>query len=313
MIITKKFIFVHFPKTGGSFVRTVLYRLCFPPHGISFSRRPACFFLRVCVGLCHRFRFPGTGERFVIASEVALPAGKKFPLVVCWWAGCTACLRVLNFRWMHGSFHQLPDRFLLHKGIQKPVLLTVRNPFAQYVSMYFFNTARNESSLGNVGATKNSHTFREYLLMANQLKYKDRHEQYFPSLERRHDIGFLSMQLIFFAAPRPREIMEMSADEFIAFFKGGRYRDWFRRLRVLHAEDMNRELYQFLLEMGYSEERIRFIPEQGPVNASPPAGKNWRDFYDDELLRWVYEKEWIYFEMFPEYGLGRNGVAPADS
>ncbi len=313
MIITPRFIFVHFQKTGGNFVRKVLNQVCpgTPPGVIS---RYTKAFLLLCSNPQRRFRFTRNRERSIVFSENALPAGEKFPFLVCMLAKHNPQI-LSHFRWNHGSFHQLPDWFLSNREGQKPILLTVRNPFARYLSAYYYNTEINRTVPGR-GLTRDMCSFREYLMEMQTRKFRRRCEEYFPGLERQHDIGFSSLQLIFFAAPNPREIMEMPTDEFTAFFKGGGYRDWFKRVRVLHMENLNHELHRFLLEMGYPAEKIEFILTQSMENTSPASKKKWQDFYDAELLRYVYEKDWVYFEMFPEYApdsIGKpDGVAPVD-
>ena len=67
---------------------------------------------------------------------------------------------------------------------------------------------------------------------------------------------------------------------------------------------MRAELYEFLLSLGYSEEKIRFILEAEGVNVTDRENdqRQLENFYTRQLVEEILQKDRLLFELFPEYG-----------
>lgn len=310
MFIAKKFIFVHIPKTGGTWVDCELSRL----------RRWLLPFPVVCwLKMLYLLRvFPyayvwaweyGQADRRL---QLPPPAGEKFSVARCVVSYVASNLSPW-YRWKHSGLHNLPGIFL-----RKRVLFSIRNIFAAYVSMSVytrFTTGRRRqpAMLGEHPDLVPLYeqlfgdkpyfalTFRQHLEFMYQIKFPAWHRVYFPGVVRRHDIGFISLQLIYYLFPDPLAIMELSESQFADFFRNGGYKDWFRHVRFIHTENLNVELYEFLLEVGCPAKRARNVLASGRLNVSNENREAWWDQYDAGLARRVYRKDWIFFEMFPEY------------
>jgi len=55
--------------------------------------------------------------------------------------------------------------------------------------------------------------------------------------------------------------------------------------------DLNNELYQLLINYGYKRKKIQFILNAPKINTTPKIHNNWEDYYDDDWLSYIKEKE----------------------
>lgn len=90
--------------------------------------------------------------------------------------------------------------------------------------------------------------------------------------------------------PQKEELMEFVSSEIID-------------IHFLRQENLNMDLYHYLKKWGYSESKLKAIPEAEKVL---PAGSSrtdhiWQNYYSKELAEKVIEKDWLLFQLFPEY------------
>ena len=75
-------------------------------------------------------------------------------------------------------------------------------------------------------------------------------------------------------------------------------------LHFVRTDDLNRGLYDFLIQSGYENEDVGFVINQEKIL---PRGKGrspeqqWQKYYTPELKQQVREKERLLFTMFPEF------------
>ena len=71
----------------------------------------------------------------------------------------------------------------------------------------------------------------------------------------------------------------------------------------LHQENLNSELYEFLLYVGYPKNKITFIKNANRVNITPRERdeQDLASFYTRELLQDVLRRDKLIFEIFSEY------------
>ena len=264
MIITHDFVMLNFPKTGSSFVRSILKQI----HGYDTPRARLLRGLRL--------------DRDPAMAEVLVPVIDK------------ASSRGL--RSQHGTYRQIPQE---HRN--KTIVSVTRNPFDRYVSDYLFGWWQRHppappEQLAAQFPNFPDLSFAEYHQMNDLFGRRDRLGKISPKI----DLGLFTIQFIQFYFRNPAHVLSTIDDEYI---DQGRYGSDMPPVVFLHQENLREELYQFLLKAGYSAEKIGFILEAGRVNVTPRAsGPNKTDgFFTPDLARRVLDKDRLLFELFPEY------------
>ena len=72
----------------------------------------------------------------------------------------------------------------------------------------------------------------------------------------------------------------------------------------IHMDNLNQELVEALLSLGYSCELVDPILQRSKIFPGPrtrPDEDPWSEYYTNELRREVRDREWVLFEIFPEY------------
>ena len=264
MIFTDKFVYIHEPKTGGTFVTAALFRL----YGLRWTRL--------------------THLRNSLVGEVR-HANAKYGLLV-------------HDSNKHGFCSSIPAA-----QQQKTVLASVRNPYDLYVSQYEFGWWKRREFLKYFRAVPSFDrayprfpeiTFAEYVRLVNEA---------FPVYsngDRETSAGLHTEQFFkYYFRRAPEAFARMRADD--DYVSSGRYRDDMFKLHFIRTDALNRGLYDFLSQMNYDEEDIRFILDLGRIL---PKGRGrsveqqkWESYYTPELKRRVREKERFIFELFPEF------------
>jgi hypothetical protein len=115
-------------------------------------------------------------------------------------------------------------------------------------------------------------------------------------------LGLHTIQFIQFYFPGPEGVLSLIDKDYI---REKRYQRDVADIVFLHQENLNEELYNFLLGLGYSRKDIRFIREVDRVNVTAREASQFGtwDFYTQELVEDVLNKDELLFEVFPEYGV----------
>ena len=71
----------------------------------------------------------------------------------------------------------------------------------------------------------------------------------------------------------------------------------------IRTANLNQELYDFLLSMGYAESDVNFIlrHKKIPRDRGNYHNLKWETYYTPELKQLVRQKDWLFFRMFPEF------------
>lgn len=247
MILTDDFVYIHMPKTAGTFVARMLARLY------------------------------GEG-RYADVSK-------------------------------HGTCSDIPAS---HAG--KPIVATLRNPYERYVSQYRFGWWRlhperycGEAEMRRLFPHYPDLAFSEFLELANSrflncfagrpTGFENRR---LPPEDR---LGWQTEQFVRFFFRHPRRTFARIDDDYIA---GGRFdRDRFA-VRFLAVEDLNRQLFDFLADIGHDPadlEPILTAERVLPAEGGRPEGDRWQSYYTREDLELVRRRERLLFAMFPQHDL----------
>jgi len=265
MIFTDKFVYVHEPKTGGTFVTTMLFRL----YGLRWTRL--------------------THLRNALVGSVSAHHPRYGPLV--------------HNSNKHGGCNEIP---VAERG--KKILATVRNPFDLYVSQYEFGWWKGREFLKYYEAVPNfkrdypnfpNLDFPTYVRLSNAT---------FRSLangaaqDTNHGPGLITEQFFKFYFRDPSTSFKRLAEGI--YNKRNDATADMHDLHFVRTDDLNKGLYDFLIEEGYGEDDVSFIAGEGkilPRGRGRSTAQKWEKYYTAELKAWVREREDFLFKLFPEF------------
>lgn len=258
MLITEHFVYIHWPKTGGTFVTHVLDEL-----------------------------LPARGDPAIDVDCALTGTSEK-----------------------HDHVHQIPGPFR-----NKKILMTIRNPYDYLVSLYEFGWWKShptdtfdEAKMKNLYHRYPDIGFGDFiqsiynwnLLSKECVDYHRSNECLSTQVFERANVGLLTMYFINFTHNEPRKVIN-NLDHYLNEVN---YLNELPDMTFIRCEDLNRELFEFLLGLGYPKERLQFILHLGKIR--PPGGSrdpasDWKDYYTRDLKALVREKERFMFKLFPDY------------
>lgn len=272
MLITDRFVYVHMPKTGGTFVTEALTKLHRP-------RTRSVFLRRAIRALGIR-----TGAR---------RPSRYGPLE--------------NVQPKHGTCHDVPA---LHRD--KPILSNVRSPYDWYVSQYEFAWWKRTSA---------------YHAETRPTPVGFAIEQVLPDFQSAHpefpEVSFEGFLELCQCASRT-----YGADTTLGLYTHGFLRYFFRdaegasrrldseyvrsgtcandmfTVAFLRTHVLNEDLHAFLLSTGYRPKDVAFVRHLErilPMGLGRRDDQAWEGYYTPALKALVREREWVLFEMFPEF------------
>lgn len=253
MIITDSFVFVHLPKTGGTFVAAMLRQA----HGLANPQHEPS-------GLLHRWL--GTRRRGILELS------------------------------KHGTCRDIPRR---HAA--KQVVATIRSPYDRYVSQYEYGWWRRyPTSLGEPSVIRRlcpsfpNIGFEDFVRLSDALCTLQ------PARDAR-PIGPHARRFVeFFASDPPAFLDRLTVSSSTSEV-------WSRYCvpdRFLRTERLNEDLHDWLVDRGYPPEKTAFIPRAGsvyPEGGGRIEGRHWTHYYSPQLKDFVRSREWLLFDLFPEY------------
>lgn len=261
MLITDNYVMVNFPKTGSSFTRDAIKRV----HTTGGLR--------------------GAMEK----TGLVKPRLQELLMVPFYF---TKQQEAANGQpdSEHGCVVQIPAA---HRS--KPVVSVVRDPMARIVSAYEFRSwARHPfPSLEQVTAWFPHYpdlSFEEYIRWGHELSLP-----FAQPAGARTAIGPLTTQFIRFYARDPLKTFLALRDD-TDLRKD--YDLHFPKIHFVHTENLNRELHDLLLQLGYPREKIAFILEKEKTNTSPRTRSS---YLTPELVARLHHSERFFYQLFPEY------------
>lgn len=213
----------------------------------------------------------------------------------------------------HGTSSDIPPEYA---GV--PIVSTLRNPYERYVSQYRFGWWKmhpemfcGEAEMRRMFPHYPELSFAEYLELANAKFmgcFRERSNgfanHHFPPQRR---LGWHTEQFVRFYFRNPREVFARIDEDYIA---EDRFRRDLYEVRFLRVDRVNRELYEFLAEIGHPRRDLEFILSAAkvfPVEGGRQPGDRWQDYYTPELTELVRTRERLLFKIFPEFD---GGEAP---
>ncbi len=268
MIVTDRFVYLHEPKTGGTFVRAAVLHAHAPS-------RPARLRASLATGIGRLARKAGAAPDVTFATRYG-------PLTF--------------IGDKHGGYSAIPAA---HRG--KPILATVRNPYDLYVSEYEFGWWKQPRyrpdfaglrGFGAVAARFPDIAFEDYVRLINPdpdpAGPDDDHAP----------IGVGAMK--FYAADPEPAVVRLDD----ACIRAAGYRKDLPQVRFIATDRLNAGLYAFLREVGYRDDHVHFIRDLDkvrPATSRRRDDQHWQGYYSPELKRLVRERERMLFTLFPEF------------
>ena len=189
----------------------------------------------------------------------------------------------------HGGCRDIPAD---QRG--KPILGTVRSPYALYVSEYAFGWWKRREFRRYVQAIPDVEarfpgfpdlSFGDYVALANE------------AFGRPGGPGLLTQRFVEFYGRTPEPTLARLAED------PGADLD-LHDVHHLRTEHLNADLHAYLLEMGYPAEDVGFVLDMGrvlPGGKGRPRGESWRKHVTPALQDQIRELEAPLFRLFPQY------------
>ncbi len=273
MIITEEFILLNFPKTGSTFVRSVLKQI--------YERRSA------------RRSIAAKAARALLRPNRRPIQEHHFPNLHTIVAGDHP------IKDQHGCFDQVPAKYR-----HLPVITIARNPLDRYVSMYRFpwwatHPCAPLPELRRLFPDFPDLTFAEFV---DYHSYRNR-----PLVEKYGIADQIGPHTLQFA------IMHFHSHELVLrgwnshYVASGAYLSDLPRMEFLRNEHLNEDLFQALARYGYSEDELEFVRSSEPIQ--PPEGtrrspdEHWQTFYDEDTRQRVLDEEAALFKIYADFGI----------
>jgi hypothetical protein len=152
-------------------------------------------------------------------------------------------------------------------------------------------------------------TFEEFIEGAHKFRYRSDSQDVEQILDDL-DIGPVTLMMLRFCVPNYPELLKQVADN--QGING--LKQSIGRVRFLHTESLNRDVFHWLMDVGVSRVDAEFVlykPKVQPLNTpdcailrnghGKPRRRHWSWYFNDQTLAAVIDKEWLFFELFPEY------------
>ncbi len=281
MVETDKFVFLHMPKCGGTFIRKTLRTI---------HDKYSAYLHRKINGLIT-----------ILNNSPKIAYFRKYGIVNKFISF------LLKSHWVYilhqpTKWHDGRSKILKHSQ-QKLILLSTRNPFALRLSYYFYSQLYLPSEKRTV--PYNLHlpkkTFAETISLCLTAGPDT-------PLENSKGMGDVATMAINTLALKPDEIFALEEAELIQFFQRGKHKEWLENTFVIHQENLRQELYNFLILQGYPEEAAKVALHIAKENVSLSSKKDYKSFFTHELKQHFYDLNWPFFEIFPEYKSELSGI-----
>lgn len=271
MIITDQFVLLNFPKTGSTFARQAIIDL--------YEAR------RNSRGLITKLLEKSGLKKPPVFIELYLPRTE-------FREGCNSGVD------QHGRFEQVPEQFRC-----LPVISIVRDPLKRNISFYEYGWWKTHPVAPMADIKKDFPTypdldFRTYLDYQNfNTRYRD------TGRVIGEDVGNQTVHFIQFFFNNPREAFQKLGDEYIY---SGAYKKDMPDITLLKSEQLNRQLYDFLLSCGFSARELDFINNKNPVRPEETKRKTDEErgqYLTADIIGMIRHKERYLYSIYQDFGI----------
>jgi hypothetical protein len=274
MVITDRFVFIHVPKTGGTFVTHALERL----HGVAPAAGPA-----------------GRAVRIRRLLERIIGRGRRYG-------------KLSNIEPKHGTCDDIPAE---HRG--KRILSVVRNPYDWYVSQYEFGWWKrtfeyhpepNPTPAGSaieqvLPAFEDDHPHFPEISFEEFLDLCDRAAAVLDEASADPGSGLYTHGFLRYFGAVAHPVVSAESGGTVTSDGARGYDAHFMR-----TDRLNEDLPAFLLSMGYRPEDVTFIRALGrilPMGRGRTANQHWERYYSPAMKASIRARDARLFELFPDF------------
>jgi hypothetical protein len=191
----------------------------------------------------------------------------------------------------------------------KPIFSCIRNPYDRLVSGYEFRDWEQKRGWVNRIGSEKEKLLREYPHFPNITfdEFCEMLQTYHPFVQRakqytNQPVGAMSLQFLDYFSKRGFDdvLSHLTPD----YVQSDAYKQQMTDVTFLDTSNLNEELYNFLLGVGYPSSQIEFIRTRGkilPGGRGRSADQKWENYYTPALKQRVREREWVLFQLFPEF------------
>ncbi len=274
MIITDDFVYIHYPKTGGSFVTYVLKQL-------------------------YRYK---KNYKFL---DNLLP--KRVKNKVLRFQEISNRIQGFIDTNMHGTCNDIPWE---HRN--KPILSTISNPYDSLVSHYEFGwwKTHTEEEFGfrTMEEIKNKLPnfpdldFGEYINLCDCVLLPKKFKNV--NLKKNENIGIETFDFIRFFFRNYQEVLAKIDKDYKCYVNHQTYKADMFKVHFIKTDQLNHGLYNFLLDIGWKSKEIAFVlnlKKIFPKEGGRAKDQAWGKYYTHELKSIIKKKERLIFDLFPEF------------
>lgn len=279
MIIAPKFVFLNFPKTGSTFVRTMIQQI--------------------------------EEQRGHTVRRINFTRKKGKIDYVLWLFGLRdyEMVRLKRERlWEsqppdeHGGVSQIPWGF---RG--RPVACVIRHPLDRTVSEYYFQWYKKHPAAPAESIRERIPSFPD-ITFEEYLNYQERFRR--PAMlknagvDETLDIGCQTIDFVRQLFKEPARALVRLSDTFI---QSGEFKEYMpESLHLLQTRTLNQDLAEFLQSVGYTEKEVTLVRDHEKVQPGPGTERtsedDWHSHYTEAHLDRVVHEERFLFQMLSHLG-----------
>ncbi|WP_179319479.1 sulfotransferase domain-containing protein [Winogradskyella helgolandensis] len=267
MIITKKFVLLNLPKTGSTFVRSVLKK-------IYKNRNKGNLFFKIA----KKIKILKPPYKELILPNIKFKQG------------------VVNHSDQHGVYSQIPE-----KDKNKTIVSVVRNPFDRLISTYEFQFWKGRPALEKNILELNFPNFPnlsideyiDYLILVGENSYENK--------PKNINIGLFSLQFIYFFFKEPKSVIKKINKEYLE--NETLFKEDLAEITFLKQESLSKDLIDFLIHQGFSKKELEFIHTQDKINVTENKTVNRSDLITPKVIDYIENYEQFYIKVLKSKGI----------
>lgn len=266
MVITDRFVYIHLPKTGGSFVVSALRRL----HGEEHIHFGTWNMLKRVLYLPVAFKTPAGTLTFAAYKHSGckrIPAAHRRKAILSNMRHpLDYYVSQYEFGWWKQKMY-LPRYYLRVPGFHRRFPRFPDLSFPEFLELW--TSALNHRSHTN---------------------FSDPNE-----------VGYYTNIFVDCFFKDPQEVLASWSTDYV---RSEAYLHDLLPVEFIHTHDLNRQLRNYLERQGYSAEQTNFILEKDPVlpgGKGRSKDQHWQKYYTEELKALILSKDRLLFDLFPQY------------
>ena len=266
MIITDSFIVLNYPKTGSTFVRTVLKNIHL--NRLSWLKRIAV-----------KLKLSKLPIQELLLPNVKMPNRNKD---------------------QHGCYAQIPKNFL-----DREVVSVIRNPYSRFLSTYEFKSwarylVADKNTLVEKFPSFPELTIDEYCdLQDYSAKVRAEKSDILNKDISRLEIGSQTILFIQMFFKDPKAVMEKISDD---YFNSGEYNNDIGEIQFLRQEHLKEDLVNYLRNFDYTEEEITLVENFKRINVTKSDKSKRPNIWTQKAIDHVLSRERHLFKIFEDLG-----------